>query len=212
MNHWCKGFKCRHGATIHILKIKQLPTQHIITRPRIRPIRQVKAKHNIVGCKWVYKLGGDANCNISRYKARLVAQGFSQQPGTDFDEIFSPVVRYDSLRLLTALSISLGWQQPDQLDIKGAFLYGYLNEEIYMKLPPGYKEHEPPAGFCARLNKSIYGLKQSPRQWYQRLTGFLIPLGFVTTNFDPCVLIHRGHQLIIAIYVDDITIAGFFLF
>jgi len=110
-------------------------------------------KYNIVGCKWVYKIKRDAAGNISRYKARLVAQGYSQQPGTDFDEIFSPVVRYDSLRLLVALSISLGWKQLDQLDIKGAFLYGSLNEEIYMKLPPGYEV----AGSCVRLNKSIYG-------------------------------------------------------
>jgi len=152
-------------------------------------------KLNIVGYRWVYKIKGDASGNISRYKAKLVAQGFSQQPGTDFDEIFAPVVRYDSLRLLTLLSISLGWQQPDQLDIKGAFLYGYLNEEIYVRLLPG---NDFP-GSCACLNKSIYGLKQSPRQWYQRLTGFLTPLGFVTTNFDPCVLIHKHYLLIIAI-------------
>jgi len=95
--------------------------------------------HNIVGCKWVYKIKRDTAGNISRYKARLVAQGYSQQPGTDFDEIFSPVVRYDSLRLLIALPISLGWKQPDQLDIKEAFLYGSLNKEIYMKLPPRYE-------------------------------------------------------------------------
>jgi len=161
-------------------------------------------KHNIVGCKWVYKIKRDAAGEISRYKARLVAQGYSQQPGTDCDEIFSPVVRYDSLRLLIALSISLGWKQPDQLDIKGAFLYGSRNEEIYMKLPPGYEV----TGSSVRLNKSIYGLKQSPRQWYQRLTGFLLPLGFVTANFDSCVLIHKDYQLIVAIYVDDITLAG----
>jgi len=161
-------------------------------------------QHNIVGCKWVYKIKRDAAGEISRYKARLVAQEYSQQPGIDFDEIFSPVVRYDSLRLLIALSISLGWKQPDQLDIKGAFLYGFLNEEIYMKLPPGYEV----AGSCVRLNKSIYGLKQSSRQWYQRLTGFLLPLGFMTANFDPCILIHKDYQLIVAIYIDDITLAG----
>jgi len=94
----------------------------------------------------------------------LVAKGFSQQPGTDFDKLFSPVVRYDSLRLLTALSISLGWKRPDQLDIKGAFLYDSLNEEIYMRLPPGYDElveqsHEN-HGKCARLNRFIFDLKQ----------------------------------------------------
>jgi len=78
---------------------------------------------NIVGCRWVYKIKRDATGNITQYKARLVAQGFSQQPGTDFDEIFSLVVRYDSLRLLIALSLYFNWS-PDQLDIKGAFHYG----------------------------------------------------------------------------------------
>jgi len=111
-------------------------------------------RHNIVDCKWVYKIKRDSAGQIKRYKARLVAKGFSQQPGTDFDEIFSPVVRYDSLRLLIALSISLGWQQPDQMDVKGAFLYGNLDGEIYMRLPPGYDKE----GQCARLNRSIYGL------------------------------------------------------
>jgi len=117
--------------------------------------------HNIVGCRWVFKIKRNSSGQISRYKARLVAQGFSQQPGTDFDEIFSPVVRYDSLRLLIALSCHFQWT-PDQLDIKGAFLYGYLKEDIYMKLPDGYEK----AGYCAKLNRSIYGLKQSPIKSY----------------------------------------------
>ena len=114
------------------------------------------------------------------------------------------MVRYDSLRLLIALSISLGWKRPDQLDIKGTFLYGSLNEEIYMWLPPGYNEHDK----CVWLNRSIYRLKQSPRQWYQRLTGFLILLGFVTAYFNPYVLIHVDNQVIIAIYIDNITMVG----
>jgi len=71
-----------------------------------------------------------------------------------------------------------------------------------MWLPPGYEEE----GQYARLNRSIYGLKQSPRQWYQRLTGFLIPLGYVTAHFDSCILIHLEHKVIVTIYVDDITI------
>jgi len=140
---------------------------------------------NIVGCRWVYKIKRDVTGNITRYKARLVAQGFSQQPGTDFDEIFSPVVRYDSLRLLSALSLYFNWS-PDQLDIKGAFLYGYLKDEIYMKLPDGYQQN----GRCAHLNRSIYGFKQSPKAWYERLTTYLLTLGYAVSSFDPSVLIH----------------------
>jgi len=149
-----------------------------------------------------FKIKRNSSGQISRYKARLVAQGFSQQLGTDFDEIFSPVVHYDSLRLLIALSCHLQWI-PDQLDIKGAFLYGYL-KDIYMKPSEGYEK----AGYYAKLNRSIYGLKQSPKAWYERLTTFLISLGFTVTVFDPCVLIHSKHQLFVAIYVDDITLFG----
>ena len=111
--------------------------------------------------------------NIIRHKARLVAQGYSQQPGTDFDEIFSPVVRYDSLRLLIALSLHFNWL-PDRLDIKGAFLYGYLQDEIYMALPVGYEQD----GHYAHLNRSLYGLKQSTKAWYDHLTLYLLPLCF----------------------------------
>ena len=145
----------------------------------------VPQNRNIVGSRWVYKTKQDVRGSIICHKARLVAQGYSQQPGTDFDEIFSPVVRYDSLRLLIALSFHFNWL-PDQLDIKGAFLYGYLQDEIYMALPVGYEQD----GHCARLNRSIYGLKQSPKAWYDRLTSYLLPLGFQLSSFDPCVLIN----------------------
>src|SRR5207302_11208034 len=141
--------------------------------------------------------------NIIRHKGRLVVRGYSQQPGNDFEEIFSPVVRYDSLRLLIALSFHFNWL-PDQLDIKGAFLYGYLQDEIYMALPVGYEQD----GHCAGLNRSIYGLKQSPKAWYDRLTSYLLPLGFQLSSFDPCVLINLQDQIFIAIYVDDITVFG----
>src|SRR5205807_6106700 len=86
--------------------------------------------------------------------------------------------------------------------IKGAFLYGYLQDEIYMALPVGYEQ----AGHCAHLNRSIYGLKQSPKAWYDRLTSYLVPLGFQLSSFDPCVLINLQDQIFMAIYVDDITL------
>jgi hypothetical protein len=158
---------------------------------------------NVVGSKWVFKIKRDANGNIARYKARLVAQGFSQQPGTDFDEIFAPVVRYDSLRLLLALASHHRWR-PQQLDIKGAFLYGILKEEIYMQLPEGSRQNS----MCAKLNRCIYGLKQSPREWYHRLSSVLVPYGFTVSTFDPCVLIHKLMQFFLAVYVDDITLWG----
>jgi len=110
-------------------------------------------------------------------------------------------VRYDSLRLLIALSLYFNWS-PDQLDIKGAFLYAYLKDEIYMKLPDGYQHN----GQCARLNRSIYCLKQSSKDWYVRLTTYLLPLGYAISSFDPCVLINLQDLIFIAIYVDDVEV------
>ncbi|KAI0993801.1 hypothetical protein K3495_g14383 [Podosphaera aphanis] len=94
---------------------------------------------NVVGSKWGFKIKHKADGSVDRYKARLVAKGFSQQPGTDYDDTYAPVARYDSLRLLLALSSHRGWTQR-QMDVKSAFLYGKLDREIYMEIPDGYKE------------------------------------------------------------------------
>jgi hypothetical protein len=152
---------------------------------------------------WVYRIKYNSDGSIDRYKARLVARGDSQVAGTDYDELFAPVVRFDSLRLLLAISASRRWQ-PRQLDVKTAFLYGHLKEEIYMRLP----ERRKIDGKVCKLKRCLYGLKQSPREWYARLTNYLLPYGFAIAHFDPCVLIHNSGNLFIAIYVDDITIFG----
>jgi len=161
------------------------------------------ANRRVVACKWVFKVKANSSGELERFKARLVAKGFSQTQGEDFDEIFSPVVRYDSLRLLLAISASKGWH-PRQLDVTTAFLYGILKEEVYMHLPEGSRKD----GMVARLKRCIYGLKQSPREWYFRLVEHLIPYGFAITVFDPCVLVHSTGELFIAVYVDDITLFG----
>lgn len=158
----------------------------------------------VIGGKWVFKVKGKANGEIERFKARYVARGFSQVQGLDYDEIFAPVAKYDSLRLLLAIAARRKWR-PKQLDIKTAFLYGHLQDEVYMELPEG----EPrPDGHVAKLNRCIYGLKQSPREWYFRLTKHLQSYGYTSSAFDPCILIHNSGQMIIAIYVDDITLFG----
>ena len=157
----------------------------------------------IIDGKWVFKVKGNAQGQIERYKARYVARGFSQVQGLDFDEVFAPVARYDSLRLLLAISANRKWR-PRQLDIKTAFLYGILKEEVYMQLPEGCRGD----GHVALLKRSIYGLKQSPREWYFRLKTFLEPHGFVASDFDPCVWIHESGDLILAVYVDDVTAFG----
>lgn len=111
-------------------------------------------KKNIVGSKWVFKIKWNPDGSIERYKARLVAQGFSQVPGHDFNETFAPVARYDILRILLRISASKKWI-PQQMDVNSAYLYGTLNEEIFMELPPGYRTPHK----YAKLRKCIYGLK-----------------------------------------------------
>ena len=116
---------------------------------------------NIVGSKWKFKLKRDTNGNKNHHKGQLVAQGYSQQPKFDYEELYSLVVHYDSLRLLIALS-AYHHLHPQQLDIKVAFLYSILNKDIYMQLPEGSQIE----GMYGKLNKCIYSLKQSLQEWY----------------------------------------------
>ncbi|KAH0604712.1 uncharacterized protein H6S33_006380 [Morchella sextelata] len=169
-------------------------TWDIVNRPTNRAV---------VKGKWVFKVKHNADGTIERYKARYVAKGFTQVQYQDYDETFAPVARYDSLRLLLALAAHNGWI-PQQMDVKSAFLYGVLKEEIYMELPEGYRQDNK----VCKLRKCIYGLKQSPREWYACLADSLQRKGFVPAKFDPCVFIHKNHHLYISVYVDDIMIFG----
>ena len=159
------------------------------------------AGRTVVDCKWVYKIKQKADGSVERYKARLVGKGFTQKIGQDYEETFAPVARYDSFRILMAIAARNGWR-PQQMDMKTAFLYGNLKEEIYMNLPEGHRK----AGKVARLLKCIYGLKQSAREWYELLAALLRKLGFITSHFDPCISIHTSETTFISIYVDDISV------
>ncbi|GKV21142.1 hypothetical protein SLEP1_g31150 [Rubroshorea leprosula] len=131
---------------------------------------------NIVGSKWVFKTKLHPDGSIERFKARLVARGFSQVPGLDFDETFSPVLKPTTLRLVIALATTLSWPLK-QLDVKNAFLHGKLKEEVYMSQPLGFEDPIHPNHVC-KLNKSIYGLKQAPRAWFDTFTIQLFQIGF----------------------------------
>ena len=161
-----------------------------------------------VGSKWIYKKKKDADGNLERYKARLVAQGYNQKYGEDYDETTSPVVRFESVRTLIGLAVKNGLYL-HQLDIGTAFLNGEFKETMYMKQPEGFevpgKEH-----LVCRLKKSIYGLKQSPRCWNEALDKHLKIMNFKQSNNDPCIytLELHGEIYIIAVYVDDIILAG----
>jgi hypothetical protein len=165
-------------------------------------ISDVPKDKKILDNTWIFRYKYKADGTVERYKARLVARGDLQQPD-DYNELFAPVVRFDSLRILLAISASRKWR-PRQLDVKTAFLYGHLKEEIYMRLPLGSRID----GKVCKLKRCLYGLKQSPREWYSRLTNYLLPYGFALSAYDPCVLIHSSGNLFLAIYVDDISIFG----
>ena len=166
---------------------------------------------NIVGSKWVFRAKKDAAGNVVRYKARLVAQGFSQVPGVDYFDTFAPVARLASIRAVLAMA-AVHDLELHQVDIKGAYLNGKLtnDEVIYMKQPPDYPAPNSKGQVC-RLLKTLYGLKQSGRRWYQRLVEILVEfLGFLRCEVDQAVFYKRvGTSLIIVlVHVDDCTIVA----
>ncbi|GKA35263.1 putative RNA-directed DNA polymerase [Tanacetum coccineum] len=163
---------------------------------------------NVVDGKWVYRLKRDKNGAITRYKARFVAKGFRQQPGIDFHETFSPVVKSTTIRAVLSLAVTNDWPLR-QLDIQNAFLHGNLKEQVYMKQPPGFIDPQRPNHVCL-LHKSLYGLKQAPRAWFERLSKALFDLGFKGSKTDPSLFIYsRGDTLLyILVYVDDIIVTG----
>ena len=163
---------------------------------------------NLVGCKWVYKLKLHKDGSIACYKARLVAKGFHQQAGIDYTETFSLVVKPTTVRLVLAIAMSFHWSLR-QLDVSNAFLHGFMKEEVYMQQPLGYVDAQFPHHVC-RLHKSLYGLKQTPRAWFDRFTSQLLHLGFMDSMADSSLFVFHSHQTIIylLLYADDIIITG----
>ena len=163
---------------------------------------------NVVSCKWVYSLKYNPDGSIASYKARLVARGFSQAYGLDYHETFSPVARLSSIRVLFSIALAQSWPL-HQLDVSNAFLYGDLDEQVFMEQPPGYVAQGESSEVCV-LKKAIYGLKQSPRAWFHKFSQLLFSYGFVSTVSEPTVMRKRTPHgcVILAVYVDDIIITG----
>jgi transposase InsO family protein len=158
--------------------------------------------------KWVFRIKRDADGNITRYKARLCACGYSQKAGIDYKDIFSPVVRSESFRLF--LGIVAGRDMECiQMDVVTAFLNGSLKEEVYMRQPPGYITKDCPDKVC-KITKNLYGLKQAPKVWHDTIDPFLKSIGFQSLNADPCLYFKRndGNLSLISLYVDDLAIAS----
>ncbi|KAL0458871.1 UNVERIFIED_CONTAM: Retrovirus-related Pol polyprotein from transposon TNT 1-94 [Sesamum latifolium] len=145
----------------------------------------------------------------TRYKARLVAKGFTQKEGIEFTEIFSPVVKYTTVRIILALTAHFNWELK-QMDVKTAFLHGDLDETIYMSQPDGFISDIHPDHVCL-LKKSLYGLKQSPRQWNKKFDLFMQSLKFQRSAFDPCLYFkyYSDIHVFLVLYVDNMLIASF---
>lgn len=148
---------------------------------------------SIVGCKWVFKVKQRSDGFIERYKARLVAKGYHQQPGIDYFDTFSPVVKPTTICVVLSI----------------AFLHGFLSEEVYMQQPPGFVDPSRPHHVC-KLHKAIYGLKQAPRDRFQRFSSFLLRVGFTQSKADSSLFVYRhdSHIMMLLLYVDDVVLTG----
>jgi hypothetical protein len=161
-----------------------------------------------ISCKWIYKIKRRTDGVIERYKARLVARGFSQQYGLDYDETFSPVAKITTVRVLLALAANKSWNLW-QMDVKNAFLHGELDREIYMSQPMGFENQDHPEYVC-KLRKALYGLKQAPRAWYGKIAEFLTYSGYLVTSADCSVFVKflNTKIAIVLVYVDDLIVTG----
>ncbi len=171
------------------------------------PKNEIEPGHRALGGKWVYKVKRDVNGDIARFKARWVVKGYLQQFGVDFDQTFAAVVKPMAFRVLFAIAAYYDLDI-DQMDVKTAFLYGLIDQLIYVKIPKG-TETEANKNMVCKLLKALYGLKQSPRLWYERLSGFLLEkLGLARIHADHSIFITKAglNGPIVSTFVDDIKV------
>lgn len=191
--------KWRSAMQEEFTMIEKNQTWELVKRPENR---------KVIGVKWVYRTKLNVDGSINKHKARLVVKGYAQIFGIDFSDTFAPVARLDTIRMLLAIAAQKGWKIY-QLDVKSAFLNGFLEEEIYVEQPEGFavKGQEDKVYL---LKKALYGLKQAPRAWYSRIDDHLLNLGFVKSLSEATLYI-KGDQInliVVSLYVDDLLVTG----
>ncbi|KAA3481430.1 Retrovirus-related Pol polyprotein from transposon TNT 1-94 [Gossypium australe] len=183
-----------------ISMIEKNQTWELVERP---------VNRKVIGVKWVYRAKFNTDGSLNKLKAWLVVKGFNQRYGIDYLETFAPMARLDTIKLLVALAAQMKWNV-HQLDVKSAFLNGFLEEEIYVEQPQGFQVtgHEDKV---YKLKKALYGLKQAPKAWYSRIDSYLTSLKFERSFSEPTLYVKKvgiENQLIVSLYVDDLLVTG----
>ncbi len=167
-------------------------------------MRPLPPGFSAVGSKWVFAYKYDAHGEVSSYKARLVAQGFTQRAGIDYDETYAPVARMASTRIFLAYTTRRRFHLM-QADVKTAYLNGDMEQEVYMRIPRGY---DNPKGQYFKVKKSLYGLCQSAHQWNKRIDQDLKDMDFYPLPGEPCMYVRQMDGAIIILYVDDLGVGA----
>jgi hypothetical protein len=163
---------------------------------------------DVVSSKWLFKIKHVVDGSIEKYKAGFVARGFSQKEGINYEETFTPMAKYTSIKTIIALATKMKWKL-HQKDVKTNFLNGVIKEEVYIEKPQGFEVEDRKSHVC-RLKKALYGLKQAPRAWYGRIDSFLTSLGFTKSkaNSNLYFKIMDNEPIILLLYVDDLFLTG----
>ena len=157
-----------------------------------------------IDVKWIFKTKSKENGEVDKYKARLVEKGYEQEFSVYYEEVFAPVARHDTIRLLIALAAQNSWPI-FQLDVKSAFLHGDLKEQVFFEQPPGYVKVGDEFKVY-HLKKALYGFKQAPRSWYSRIEAYFLKEGFSKFPYEHTlfVKVEGGKILVVSLYVDDL--------
>jgi hypothetical protein len=179
-----------------------------IERNKIWNPTELPNNKKVINVRWVYKVKLKPGGSIGKHKVRLVMRGFPQKPGLYYFEVFVPVARHETIRLVIAINAKRNWPLM-HLDVKSAFLNGPLEEEVYVSQPPGF-EKKNQEGMVYKLHKALYGLKQAPRAWNMKIDSFFKLQGFIKCEMEYGVYVQHtsdSNMILVCLYVDDIMLS-----